>query len=115
VSSSGRDTNEASPKKKLSRTHSNFKVVVERSRSQRLAAEEHWEWRFNYCKCFQITVRNANNSMLLLYDNSDKNKNSWARLQYMPRVPNRGSSNFCNRFFELSENVIFVFSFHFYC
>jgi len=23
--------------------------VVERSRSQRLAAEEQWEWRFNYC------------------------------------------------------------------
>jgi len=43
VSSSGRDTNEASPKKKLSDTHSNFEVVVERSRSQRLAAEEHWE------------------------------------------------------------------------
>jgi len=76
VSSSGRDTNEASPKKKLSVTHSKFKVVVERFRSQSLAAEEHWEWRVNYCKCCQITVRNANNSMLLRYNNSDKHKNS---------------------------------------
>jgi len=82
VSSSGRDTNEASPKKQLSGTHSNFKVVVERSRSQRLAAEKQWEWRFNYCKCCQITVRNANNFMLLWYNNSNKHTNSQARLQY---------------------------------
>jgi len=38
--SSARDTNEASPKKILSGTHSNIKGrVTERSRSERLAAE----------------------------------------------------------------------------
>jgi len=115
VSSSGRDVNEASPKKQLSGTHSNFKVVVERSRSQRLAAEKHWEWRFNYCKCCQIIARSANNFMLLWYNNSNKHTNSQARLQYMPGVPNCGSSNLCKRLFEPSENFIFVFSLHFYC
>jgi len=49
-------------RKKLSGTHSHFKV--ERYRSQMVAAEEHWVWRFNYCKCWQITARNANNYML---------------------------------------------------
>jgi len=43
----------------------------------------HWEWRFNYCKCSQITVRNANKSMLPRYSNSDRHKNSSAKLQYI--------------------------------
>jgi len=49
--------------------------MVERSRAQWLAADDHWQWRGDYCKCFQITLRNANNSMLLRY-NSDEHKSS---------------------------------------
>jgi len=56
--------------------------VVERSRSQRFAAEEHWnEDLLTYSKCCQITVRNANNLILLRYSNFDKHKYSWTRLQ----------------------------------
>jgi len=50
--------------------------MVERSIAQRLAPDKHWHWRFDYCKCCQITIRNANNSMLLRYDNSNKHKSS---------------------------------------
>jgi len=50
--------------------------VVERSRPQRLPAEVHWKWWFKYGKYCQITVRNANKSMLLGYNNSDRHKNS---------------------------------------
>jgi len=77
MSSSGRHTNESSPKKKIKWYTHNFQgKVVERSRAQRLAADEHWQWKFDHCKCCQITVRNANNSMLLRYNNSDKHKSS---------------------------------------
>jgi len=48
--------------------------MVERFRAQSLAADEHWQWRFDYCKCCRITVRNANNSMLLRDNHSDKHK-----------------------------------------
>jgi len=57
--------------------------MVERSRAQRLTADEHWQWIFNYCQCGQITVRNANNSLLLRYSNSDKHKSSQATLHYI--------------------------------
>jgi len=30
--------------------------MVETSRAQRLAADEHWQWRFDYWKCKQLHV-----------------------------------------------------------
>jgi len=57
--------------------------VFERSRSQTLATEGHWERRFNYCKFFQITARNSNKSILLRYNNSDRHKSSLAKQQYI--------------------------------
>jgi len=56
-------------------------TVVERFRSQRLATDVHQEWRFDNCKCCQITVRNANKPMLLRYNISDRHESSSEKLQ----------------------------------
>jgi len=75
MSSSGRDTGGASPKKLSGSLHTAIlrcSRVVERSRSQRLAAEVRWERRFNCCNCCQITVRNANNYCDILISTNTK-------------------------------------------
>jgi len=83
--SSDRNANEASSKKEIKwYTQQVYGSMVERSRSQSLAMEaQYTETKFNICKCCQITVRNANNPMLLRYNNSDKHKSSLAKLQHM--------------------------------
>jgi len=58
-------------RKRLSGIHSNFKWYTQH-KSQKLATEGHREWRINYCKYCQITVRNANKFMSLRYNNSDR-------------------------------------------
>jgi len=75
MSSSDRDTNEASPKKKIEWYTKQFQGrLVKRSRSRRLATEGDCEWSFNYCECFQITIRCTNKSMLLRYNSSNRHK-----------------------------------------
>jgi len=51
MSSRGRNTNEASPKKMIKWYTQQFENrVIERSRSKRLATERHLKWRLNYYK-----------------------------------------------------------------
>jgi len=66
--------------------------IVQGSRTQRLGTKGHWEKGLIIVKCCQITVRNANNSMLLGYNNSDKHKSSLAKLQYIGLF----TSTFCD-------------------
>jgi len=60
MNSSDRDTDEASSKQKITwYTQHFYGRVVERSRSQRLATEGHWNGDLIIVKCCQITVRNT--------------------------------------------------------
>jgi len=82
MSSSDRNTNEANLEKKIKWYTQHFQGrVVQRYRYQRLAIDGHWEWRFNYIKCCQVTARNANKSLLLRYNNSGRHKSSLEKLQ----------------------------------
>jgi len=84
MSSNDKDTNEASLNEKMKwYTQQLLGRLVERSRSQRLAEDGHWEWRLNYCNFCQITARNANKFMLLRYNNIDRHKGSLAKFRYI--------------------------------
>jgi len=76
MSSSDKDTDEASPKSKMKWYTQQFKVeLIEGSRSQRLARAGQWG-DIVYCICYQVAIRDASKSVLLRHKNSDSYKSS---------------------------------------
>jgi len=66
-------------RKILSVTHSNFKVEQLKDPDLKDQLQDSGNEDFSYCTCCQISLRNANKSMLLRYSNSDRHKSSSAR------------------------------------